>query len=236
MTVSLPSYADYTSVYWPWPGEESHLDIINDIYADSFAVQGSDLGYGVHTEYSNGLVTVYRVNDFGIEVPATNILTKKINKTLDKLWVDGIATVNVKAKFAAYSQSFGYLLDSGYVPLFDVVGDSFNVSGDAVADFPLGSAWQWVRSGTGHTFYSDPDNNSDKLDHMVTYWVDGLNDGYVTWLLFWEDVSGDYCDGSDRDFNDLVVEIKAIPEPISFLLLGAGAVLMRVNNKKHRLP
>jgi hypothetical protein len=34
------------------------------------------------------------------------------------------------------------------------------------------------------------------------------------------------CPPSDRDYNDFVVEIRAIPEPASVLLLGFGAITL----------
>ena len=54
---------------------------------------------------------------------------------------------------------------------------------------------------------------------MVTYFVEGLTGVDETvWLLFWEDQP---C-GGDEDFNDFVVEVRAIPEPGTMLLVGAG--------------
>jgi hypothetical protein len=46
---------------------------------------------------------------------------------------------------------------------------------------------------------------------MVTYRIEGLPDRatHATWLLMFEDLAG----GGDRDYNDLVVEVKAIPLP-----------------------
>jgi hypothetical protein len=35
------------------------------------------------------------------------------------------------------------------------------------------------------------------------------------------------CPPSDRDYNDFVVEIRAIPEPATIALLGLGGLLLR---------
>jgi len=42
--------------------------------------------------------------------------------------------------------------------------------------------------------------------------------GEAVWLLFWEDLPS----AGDADYNDFVVELRAIPEPSAFLLVGGG--------------
>jgi hypothetical protein len=63
---------------------------------------------------------------------------------------------------------------------------------------------------------------------MVTFKVEGLpNQGqYTVWLLFWEDLNLSNEPNtltSDRDFQDMVVEVRAIvPEPATGVLALAG--------------
>jgi hypothetical protein len=69
------------------------------------------------------------------------------------------------------------------------------------------------------------DNPSDQ-DHLVTYRVEGPG-GQLSWLLFWEDSARPGL----RDFNDLVVEIQAIPAPAAVLLGGVGLALVGVGRR-----
>ena len=72
---------------------------------------------------------------------------------------------------------------------------------------------------------SRPDQNSDSLDHMVTWLITG-GAGAGNHVIAWEDLAG----GGDRDFNDLVIEVSAnpvaAPEPATMLLLGVGLLCL----------
>jgi len=221
--------AGFTNVLNPPAAEAYMTDILDNVYGGAFDnhhIQGASV-------YTNGAgVTATRVSDYGLG-GLLNLVSGTPISADDKTWTDGIADITVQAKFAAYSQEFGYDAGSGYNMIFAVGGDGYSVSGSGTVDFDPGSTWNWVRSGEGGTWYSDPSNNSDYRDHMVTYQITGLDDdGYTTWLVFWEDLKiGGYsrcCCGSDRDYNDLVVEIKAtvIPAPGAVLLGGIGVALV----------
>ncbi|MCP4711509.1 MAG: DUF4114 domain-containing protein [Planctomycetes bacterium] len=163
----------------------------------------------------------------------------------DSIWTDGIALGSAEAKFAGYSQEFGYDQHdaggnrAGYIPWIQVSGNGFLGAGMSYSY--VGSAartfkptWEWARTGNNpappyNIWYSG--SNADNQDHMVTYQITGLADGaqYTTWLFFWDDqVYG----GTDRDFNDFVLEVKAevnnpgprIPAPGALVLgsLGIG--------------
>src|SRR5262249_38676730 len=133
----------------------------------------------------------------------------------DSVWQDGVINVSAEARFAGYAQKFGFFAgtDAGapYINLMDVGGTGYGVTG-TVQNLDIGAIthlWRWGRAGDGSTFSSRPSDNPDALDHMVTYRVDGLGNGYdATWLLFWEDLRSNQS--SDWDYNDLVLEVNVV--------------------------
>jgi hypothetical protein len=58
---------------------------------------------------------------------------------------------------------------------------------------------------------------------MVTYFMEGVSSTETVWTIFMEDLR---LYESDLDYNDFVVEIRAVPEPGSILLLGLGALAL----------
>jgi len=243
---AVPAQAAFTEVFGPPASEATISHILDGIYASgvegSFVIENSqnEASYS----WASGGITATRVDDYiapgGPGANGTNlnlVFSVPGLPITDQIWTDGIADITVQARFAAYDQKFGYDSGSGYEEVFSVTGNEFGVDGSGAVDFEPGTTWQWVRDGQGGKWYSDPDSNGDGLDHMITYQITGLEDaedGFTTWLLFWEDLAGPkynnkcWCNGSDRDFNDLVVEIKAtvIPAPGAIVLGSIGVVLV----------
>jgi hypothetical protein len=210
--------ANFTPVHAPPLGEATHNQILSQVYGGPFTASGLNFINGG----GSGTIKATRVDDaLAGGGPGDNlhlVFGAPGGSTTDQLWVDGIADAKAEAKFAAYSQKFGYdLLDGlGYQPLFNVkiTGPTgYDVSGSNSHQFSLGVPWNWARSGQGGTFNSQESRNTDGLDHMVTYQITDLTDpGKAVWMLFWEDLPGSFTSGSsDRDFNDLAVEVRASP-------------------------
>ena len=191
-------------------GEVSTLEIFQNIYGASLA---GDNWCG--TVYTDGTITATRVQDFndpysqpGAPGDDLYLLSSILMSTAtDQTWVDGIATATARARFASNKQKFGYDDGTGYHQIIDIKKEAGFIDEPSDPEsFAPGTVWKWVRKGSDLTWYSTEADNSDLLDHMLTYHVTGLNDGKSTWVVFWEDLGG----GGDRDYNDFVLVITAI--------------------------
>ena len=231
---SVSAFGDYTPVLQS--GEPNHAQILGDIYGDGtpFIGQGVYLGDGAWTEFVSpgGTIIARRIHDFN------DFLT-------DQIWSCD-AEVFAKAKNAGLDQSFGWnqggIVGDNYEELLTDanIGDLSGVAIDANGDF------LWGIQPTGYEFWSLQSENSDQMDHMVTYKIEPYNDGLdqfnaiagpqiSVWLLCFEDLPSWHFQ-NDWDFNDFVVEATCrVPEPTTIALFGLGSLLLsrsRRFNKK----
>jgi hypothetical protein len=215
--------ADFTPVHMPPGGEADHLSIFEAFYSPGTAWHASGSrtdAEGNVVDLTNGSLVATRVHDwgFGGVLDAQSLFFGEVD---DQSWTGGELTVTAVARYAGYTQEFGYDLDGdelGYVQLFDLSGNQMGVSGAGTLELGPGDTLAWMRDGNhGGRWSSRIADNSDDRDHMVTYSVSGMDDGLARWMLFWEDLPG----GGDLDYNDLAVEVTApIPEP------GTGATVV----------
>ena len=164
----------------------------------------------------------------------------RIDDDFDQIWNPANGYANAVAKFAGYSQDFGYIPQkdgmfnsADFVSLFYVPGGTNGIGlGGPDATFSSGEInFLWALKPSGAPLWTSwPGQNSDSLDHMVTWLIAGSERKYV---IAWEDLKG----GGDRDFNDLVVEVSVAPVPIpaAMLLLGSGLVGLMGIRKKFKL-
>ena len=172
----------------------------------------------------------------------------RVSDSLDIIWNtragDGPSVVRARARYAGYNNAFGIIPQEGvladlYIPLlvprgpsgWQSAGESWVALDGLVSpdeDFFLALA-----TPVG-LWSSNPADNSDGLDHMVTYVDD--EDPYHYFVGF-EDLRG----GGDRDYNDLVIELHQvvdgpvpIPEPGTLTLMGAGLVGLGVLRRRRR--
>ncbi|GJM25212.1 MAG: hypothetical protein DHS20C16_16270 [Phycisphaerae bacterium] len=199
----------------------THESILETVYGGDFVASGDD--------YNRAGVSATRFDDSLTPNGMISLLSTGKGDASDRVWNDAYISANAVWRRANFTQQFGFDRGDGFELLFDVFGDGENVTGDASIDL-TGETWRWVRRDQDGTrpWSSDPALNPDFLDHMVTYQVDGLDREGVTFLIFIEDLYGPHTSEggfSDRDFDDLVIEIHATPEPASAVLLLGGAMI-----------
>jgi len=204
--------AGVTTVQAPiYGGELSIAQILSGVYGETFAASGED--------FVSAGITAKRMDDFGIIGPLST--TGAVGSAADEVWQGSFTKATAKARYAGYNQEFGYIDgESGgtYTKLLDVVGNGTApaVTGEAV-DINVPGLFRLARGGQNGVFSSKALDNADSLDHMVTYQIQGLADAgsFVSWMVFFEDlnqIAG--VQSSDRDFNDLAVELKAAVVPL----------------------
>jgi hypothetical protein len=233
---SLRAYAGFTTINPPfYDNEATPLELMQSLYAPSGPTFNK-----VGENYTNGTITATRLQDFldvlGIADgnPVTNLIVNTGGNLngVDQLWQANFSSVSAKAVFGTFGQEFGYFdgaTGGTYHSLFTSSGFGFGITGAAtITDNSLTSQIiRWARGGDNPLFTSLPTDNPDGLDHMVTFRIDGLNNGVSTFLVMFEDkLPGQPVD--DFDYNDLVVQIiaspVAVPEPASAGLLVFGTL------------
>lgn len=219
----------YTTVNAPTAGggEESHLQIVSGIYASyggSFVADG--LGF---TNASAG-ITVKRVYDFHTSTETLDILLSD-ETTVDQIWSGGVADMQAMAEWAGNTQSGGWNQGGLGTAYYELVID-LDIGGPPVNIAPNGT-FLWGAQSGGNTFWSLSAENLLLEDHMVSYFVEGIDIAGIdkAWLLFWEDSPLDTGDG---DYNDFTIQVTAIPEPGTALLVGPGLMALALLQRRGR--
>jgi hypothetical protein len=159
---------------------------------------------------------------------------QRIDDDLDQYWnvIAGEVSVTAIAKYAGYTQHFGFINASDdftsllYVPYMDSQTNTFT-SMDSGSPFRFG-----LDPSGSPLFSSDPADNvfcgwshcSSPYDHMVSWLITG-GDYAGDYVVAWEDLKK----LGDRDYNDLVVRVSGVtpvPAPAAAWLFGAGLLTL----------
>jgi hypothetical protein len=204
-----------------WDGSDKTLDwVLGQAYGYTGPATGS-VG-GVLTWQSGGgnSINFTRIADDG---GGTLMLSGPSGTVNDSVWGDGTPTFHVDVRYAANGQTLGWVnnVGSGSGDILTVTGSGLNPSFTYAIGAPptaLSSSFTWYDKTDAGTWSSNPVNNSNDGDHMVTFWVTGsyangnlINGGLGAYVICFEDLP---LAGSDRDYNDMVVEVsRAVPLP-----------------------
>jgi hypothetical protein len=224
-----PSFANpgfgYTLVNPPSTiGEANHAQILNIIYHQNFTLDGAN----GRDYFGDGGINAKRIYDFDdIYYNIVHVYNHEPND-IDQIWTDGAVTVTAEAKYASYQQAFGWN-EGGLGTVFHKLVDNTDINKPGVSfTITAGEEFLWGYQAKGNPspgleWWSWTDKNYNQEDHMVTYFMEGASPTETVWTVFMEDLR--FVD-SDHDYNDFVVEIRAIPEPATICLFGLGSLAL----------
>jgi len=142
------------------------------------------------------------------------------------------AGASAKAKYAADTSTFGYILGSTYVPVITGITTNGNANGNNIQSETVGSiplsanplVFAIYNTNTLSTWSTNTATNADGDVHVDVF-AYGNPATTQEYILAFEDLGANQ--GSDFDYNDLVVEVdgvRPVPEPAGLILFTFGGL------------
>ncbi|MDX2130973.1 MAG: DUF4114 domain-containing protein [Planctomycetota bacterium] len=195
--------------------------------------------------FLNGSVTARRIEDFNAGSPSAlaNVFNlaggvSGAGGDLDQVWSDGTVRLEARARYAGYSQFFGYrtsLTAGGFTGGVTSVASGYNdPAAGTLVNIGSPVSFMWMRAnnaaGTNNAHYSYAALNVAQRDQMVAWEILGAGGGR-RFVVAFEDINqGGSPD--DRDFNDLVMELVVIPLPTGAGLSMAGLGVLAFRRRR----
>lgn len=179
---------------------------------------------------SNGETHVYDVYNglYGTHYTSSSQLTQ-VSDSLDNLWIETNGQVLLEVRCAGFSQDLGYSYNGIYTSLISAINNGYNYT-IVNMNVPNGGPFSWVDKTSGGTWYSNDLLNSDNMDHFIAF-TTPIAGEYILAFEDWPITLG------DQDYNDLIIQVKqvaSVPEPSTFLLVGAGIIGIGLARKRFR--
>ncbi len=185
---------------------------------------------------SNDEKNVYEVYNFLYETSygSSNELPQ-VSDSLDNLWIETEGQVLLEVRYAGFNQALGYRYNGRDIVLISAINIKKGRN-DIIVDMNVfnGGPFSWVDKTSGGTdagtWYSDDTLNRDKMDHFIAFTTPKAGE-YILAFEDWAVTLGDH------DYNDLIVKVKQVapvPEPSTFLLVGAGIIGVCLTRKRFR--
>ena len=171
---------------------------------------------------------------------------QRIDDDLDQYWYVAAdeVTVTAVAKYAGYSQNFGFINgDDNFTSLLNV--PYMNGQSNTFDASASGTPFRFGLDPSGSPlFSSDPSDNTvcmwslctPDMDHMVSWLItDGQYAG--DYVMAWEDLKF----LGDRDYNDLVVHVSGVsnipevPVPAAAWLFVSGLLALGAVSRRRRV-